>query len=170
MRRLLIPLISAMLVTIASVAPATAAKPEHSRPGSAPPIQITGACDFTITLTTTEDKSKTSVWEYEDGTVRILSRGYASGTATTEDGMTYTQRGGYRINVVIHPDGSVDVDVSGNLFGWYYPGDPIIGLSAGVFAVSGRGTESYAPDGSLVSARFYGGNAVDLCAQLAPEA
>jgi hypothetical protein len=145
-----------------------AAKPDHSRPGIAPPIEVVGACDFAITLTSTVDKSKTSVWEHEDGTVRILSRGYASGTATTADGMTFTQGGGYRINIVIHPDGSVDVDASGNLFAWYYPGDPIIGLSDGVFAVSGRGSESYAPDGSLVSALFHGGNAVDLCAALAP--
>lgn len=84
--------------------------------------------------------------------------------------MTFTQSGGYRINIVINPDGSVDVDASGNLFGWYYPGDPIIGLSAGVFAVSGRGVESYASDGSLVGARFYGGDVVDLCEALAPAA
>ena len=170
MRRLLVPLIAATALTVASVGPALAAKPDHSRPDLAPPTEIVGACSFPITLSTTVDKSKTSVWEHEDGTVRILSRGYASGTATTEGGMTYTQSGGFRIDVVIHPDGSVDVDASGNLFGWYYPGDPIIGLSAGVFAVSGRGSEGYAPDGSLVSARFYGGHVVDLCAAFSPDA
>ena len=171
MRRFLIALISAILVTIASVAPAMAAKPDHSRPGVAPPTDIVGVCDFAITLTSTADKSILSVWEYEDGSVRILNRGYANGTATnTEDGTTYTHGGGFRVNIVVHPDGSVDIDASGNLFGWYFAGDPIVGLSDGVFAVSGRGSESYAADGSLTGARFYGGHVVDLCAELAPDA
>jgi hypothetical protein len=171
MRRILVALISAVLVAIASVAPAMAAKPDHFRPGVAPPTDIPDVCDFAITLTSTVDTSKVTVWEEEDGTLRILNRGYASGTATnTEDGTTYTHGGGFRVSIIVHPDGSVDVDASGNLFAWYYPGDPIIGLSDGVFAVSGRGSESYAPDGSLIAARFYGGHAVDLCELLAPHA
>lgn len=148
-----------------------AAKPDHSRPGVAPPTEIIGICDFAVTLTSTVDKSILSVWEYEDGTVRILNRGYGSGTATnTEDGTTYADGGGFRVNIVIHPDGSMDVDASGKFVAWYYAGDPVIGLSEGVFAVNGRGSESYAPDGSLVAARFYGGHVVDLCAALAPDA
>lgn len=148
--------------------PALAAKPDHFRPGVAPPTEIEGVCDFTITLSSTVDRSKISVWEYEDGTVRILHRGYANGFATTDDGTTYTHSGGFRSTIILHPDGSVDVDVSGNLFGWYYAGDPVVGLTEGVFAVSGRGSESYAADGSLVAARLYGGHVVDLCAALAP--
>lgn len=122
-----------------------------------------------MTLTSEVDRSKVSVWETDDGTVRILQRGYASGTATnTEDDIAFTHAGGFRIEVIIHSDGSVDVNASGNLFAWYLVGEPIVGLSDGVFAISGRGSESYAPDGSLVSAVFYGGHAVDLCAELAP--
>jgi len=171
MRRVLLALVSATLLAIAAVAPAAAAKPDHSRPGPMPPIDLAAGevCDFAVTLASTVDTSTTSVWEYEDGTVRILARGYASGTATnTEDGITYTHSGGFRVEVVIHPDGSVDVNASGNLFAWYFAGDPIEGLSEGLFAISGRGSESYAPDGSLVSAVFYGGHVVDLCAALAP--
>jgi hypothetical protein len=160
--------VSAALLTIALAAPAAAVKPDHFRPGVAPPLEIVGVCDFAITLSSTVDRSKISVWEYQDGTVRVLHRGYANGFATTDDGTSYTHSGGFRANLVFHPDGSLEVDVSGNLFAWYYAGDPIIGLSEGVFAVSGRGSESYAADGSLISARLYGGNSVDLCAALAP--
>ena len=141
-----------------------------SRPGPQPPLDISAdVCGFAITLTSEVDRSKIKVWESEDGTVRILQSGYASGTATnTEDDIAYTHGGGFRSEVIIHPDGSVDVNASGNLFAWYFVGDPIEGLSDGLFAISGRGSESYAPDESLVSAVFYGGHAVDLCAALAP--
>jgi hypothetical protein len=171
MRRVLLALLSATLLAMAGVAPVAASKPDHSRPGPTPPLNLPAGevCDFAVTLTSEVDTSTTSVWEDEDGTVRILSRGYASGTATnTEDGIAYTHDGGYRVEVVIHPDGSVDVNASGNLFAWYFAGDPIEGLSESLFAISGRGSESYAPDGSLVSAVFYGGHVVDLCAALEP--
>ena len=170
MRRVVLALLTATVLTIAAVAPAAAAKPDHSRPGPQPPEDIAAeVCGFPVTLTSEIDRSTISVWESEDGTVRILQRGYASGTATnTEDDISSTHQGGFRTDVVIHPDGSVDVNASGNLFAWYFAGDPIEGLSDGLFAISGRGSESYAPDGSLISAVFYGGHVIDLCAALAP--
>lgn len=170
MRRILLALVTATLLTLAALAPAAAAKPDHVRPGPQPPLDLPAElCGFAVTLTSEVDRSTISVWESEDDTVRILQRGYASGTAiNTEDDITFTHAGGFRIDVVIHPDGSVDVNASGNLFAWYFAGDPIEGLSDGLFAISGRGSESYAPDGSLVSAVFYGGHVVDLCGALAP--
>jgi hypothetical protein len=173
MRRALVVSISVMLLTVASASAALAGKPEHSRPGVAPPVEFAAGdiCDFAVTLTSTEDRGTASIWELDDGTVRILIRGYASGTAAnTDDGLSITHAGGYRIEVVIHPDGSADVSGSGTLFAWYFPGDAIEGLSTGVFAVRGHGTEQYAADGSLVSAKFYGGHVVDLCDALAPAA
>ena len=170
MRRSRIALFSAMVLTIAVAGPAGAAQPFHERPGPQPPINLAAGdvCDFAVTLTSTVDTSKTSVWEHEDGTVRILSRGYASGNVTNdEDGLAYTHGGGYRIDVVVHPDGSADVH-AGNFFAWYFAGDAIVGLSQGIFAISGHGSESYAADGSLLGARFHGGNAVDLCEALTP--
>jgi len=171
MRRVLLALVTATLLTIAAVGPAAAAKPDHSRPGPQPPLDLPAVevCDFAVTLASLVDRSTTSVWEHEDGTVRMLIRGYASGTATnTEDGLTYTHSGGFRIEIVIHPDGSADIDASGNFFAWYFAGDPIVGLSESLFAISGHGSESYAADGSLVGARFYGGHAVDVCEALTP--
>ena len=170
MRRILLALVTATVLTIAAVAPAAAAKPDHFRPGPLPPLDLPAElCGFAITLTSEVDTSTISVWESEDGTIRILQRGYASGTATnTEDDIAFTHGGGFRSDVVIHPDGSVDVNASGNLFAWYFVGDAIEGLSDGLFAITGRASESYAPDESLVSAVFYGGHAVDLCAALAP--
>jgi hypothetical protein len=170
MRRVLFALLTATAITVASAAPALAAKPEHSRPGPAGPIDLPAGevCDFNVTLTAPIDRSKTSVWEYPDGTVRILARGYAAGTATnTDDDISVTNNGGYRSEVVIHPDGSVDVSVRGTFFAWYLDGDPIVGLSAGLFAAHGRGSESYAPDGTLLGAHF-NGRSSDLCAVLAP--
>ena len=171
MRRARLALFSALVLTLAVAGPAAAAPPFHERPGPQPPIDLAAGapCDFAVTLTSEVDTGKTSVWEHEDGTLRILTRGYASGTATNvEDGLTYTHAGGYRVDVVVQPDGSVEVSASGNLFAWYFEGEPVVGLSDGVFAISGHGSESYAADGSLLGARFFGGNAVDLCEALAP--
>lgn len=173
MRRALLVSISVMMLTVASASAALAGKPEHSRPGVAPPVEFAAGdvCDFAVTLTSTEDRGTTSIWELDDGTVRILSRGWASGmAANTDDGLSITHSGGYRIEIVIHPDGSAHVSASGTLFAWYFPGDAIDGLTTGVFAVRGHGTEQYAADGSLVSAKFYGGHVVDLCDALAPAA
>jgi len=170
MRRALFALLSAVALIATAVAPAMAAKPAHSRPGPAEPIDLPAGevCDFNVTLSSPVDRSKTSVWEYPDGTVRILVRGYAAGTATnTDDGISVTNNGGFRSEVVIQPDGSVDVSVSGTFFAWYLEGDPIVGLSAGLFLARGRGMESYAADGSLTGAQFYGHSA-DLCDDLAP--
>ena len=170
MRRVLCLLFAVGLVLVSAQA-VLAAKPDHSRPGPQPPLDLPAnePCEFAVTLASEVDRSTVSVWESDDGTVRILQRGYASGTATnTEDDIAFTHGGGFRTEVVIHPDGSVDVNASGNLFAWYLAGEPVVGLSEGLFAISGRGSESYAPDGSLVSAVFYGGHAVDLCAELAP--
>ena len=171
MRRVPFALLSALLLTIAAVGPAAAAKPFHENAGPLPPLDLAAGdvCDFAVTLDAPVDISKTSVWEHEDGTIRILNRGFASGTATnTDDDITYTHSGGFRIEVVIHPDGSADVTVSGTVFAWYFPGDPIVGLSDGLFAINGHGSESYSADGSLVGAQFQGGHAVDLCEELAP--
>lgn len=171
MRRAPFALLSALILTIATAGPAAAAKPFHENLGPQPPIDLAAGevCDFAVTLDTPVDTSKTSVWEHDDGTLRILTRGFASGTATnTEDDITYTHSGGFRIEVVVHPDGSADVSASGTFFAWYFEGDPIVGLPEGLFAINGHGTESYAADGSPVSARFLGGHAVDLCEALTP--
>ncbi len=170
MRRVLIALLSATAIMIAAAAPALAAKPEHSRLGPAGPIDLPAGeiCDFNVTLSAPADTSKTSVWEYPDGTVRILVRGYAAGTATnTDDDISFTHNGGFRSEAVIHPDGSVDVSVRGTLFAWYLAGDPVVGLSDGLFAVHGHASESYAPDGSFIGAHF-DGQSTDLCEVLAP--
>ena len=170
MRRVLFALLSATAIMIAAAAPALAAKPEHSRPGPAGPLDLAAGevCDFNVTLSAPVDTSTTSVWEYPDGTVRILTRGYAAGTAAnTDDDISVTHNGGFRSEVLIHPDGSVDVSVRGTFFAWYLEGDPIVGLSDGLFAVHGRGSESYASDGALIGARF-DGQSTDLCEVLAP--
>jgi|GEM_PF-4062726 len=152
--------------------PAFAAKPTHSPSEVLEPLELPAgtACEFGITLVTTDLKAKTSIWEDADGTVRILDRGFAAGYAESDEGRRTTHRGGYRIEVVIHPDGSLDFSGSGTLFAWYFAGDAIVGLAApGAYAVKGHLTESYAPDGSLIAARFYGGNVIDLCDVLAPD-
>ncbi len=156
-----------------SATPALAAKPEHAPAELPGPIEFPAGevCDFTVTLHTTEVRAQTSVWEDEDGTVRYMERGYAESYAENSTGDRVTHRGGYRIQVVVHPDGSVDVSASGALVAWYLAGDAIVGLTApGAYRVKGHGTESYAADGSLVAARFYGGNVIDLCQELAPAA
>lgn len=171
MRRALFALLSALILTIAAVGPAAAAKPFHENAGPQPPIDLAAGevCDFAVTLDSPVDISKTSVWEHADGTLRILVRGFASGTATnTDDDLTYTHSGGFRIEIVIHPDGSADVSASGTFFAWYFAGDPIVGLSEGLFAINGHGSESYSADGSLVGAQFQGGHAVDVCEALTP--
>ena len=153
--------------------PALGAGPVHSPSEILEPLELPAgtACDFGVTLNTTVLKSKTSVWEDADGTVRLLDRGFADGYAESEEGRRFRQHGGYRIEIIFHPDGSVVFNGSGNLFAWYFAGDPIFGLSdPGVYALFGRLTESYAPDGSLLGARFYGGRVVDLCDALAPDA
>jgi hypothetical protein len=172
MRRVLVILSSVLLLMLATAAPALGAKPEHSHEGAPPPLVFAAGevCDFALTIETLVDRSKTSVWEAADGTVRMLTRGFASGTATnTDDDISLSEAGGFRIDIVIHPDGAVDVEGSGTLVAYYFPGDAIEGLSAGIYEVRGHVTEQYAPDGSLVAASF-SGHAVDLCEALAPPA
>ena len=54
-----------------------------------------------VTLSAPVDTSTTSVWEYPDGSVRILVRGYAAGTATnTDDDISVTHNGGFRSEVL----------------------------------------------------------------------
>ncbi|MFN2417427.1 MAG: hypothetical protein ABR593_00660 [Candidatus Limnocylindria bacterium] len=162
-----------MALLALSASPALAAKPTHTPAELAPDIQLAAGevCDFAVTLATTEVRAKTTLWEHEDGTVRFMERGYAEGYAANADGDRVPYGGGYRIEVVVHPDGSAEVSASGTLFAWYFAGDSIVGLRApGAYAVKGRGSESYAADGSLVSARFYGGKVIDLCEVLAPGA
>ena len=173
MRRVLVLGASVIALTIAAVSPVAAAKPDHSRPGVGAPLVFAAGemCDFALTVSTSEVRSKTTTWEADDGTVRILDRGFASGVATnTDDEVSLHQQGGYHIDVVIHPDGSVDVKASGVLVAFYFPGDPVEGLSSGAWAVRGHGTEHYAADGSLTSATFQGQIIADLCHSLAPAA
>jgi hypothetical protein len=165
--------ILAILVALAlmGATPALAAQPTHAPSEILEPLELPAgtSCDFGVTINTTVLNAKTSIWEEEDGTVRLLDRGYADGYAESEDGSRITHRGGYRIEIVFHPDGSIDFHGSGTLFGWYFDGDPIVGLAdPGAYAISGRLSEFYAPDGSLASAHFYGGNVVNLCDALAP--
>ena len=169
-RSVSVPAILVALILMGA-SPALAASPIHSPSEIPEPLELAAGtvCDFGVTIDTTVLKATTSVWEEEDGTVRLLDRGYADGYAESEDGQRVTHRGGYRIEIVFHPDGSIDFHGSGTLFGWYFDGDPIVGLAdPGAYAIRGRLSESYAADGSLASAHFYGGNAVNLCDALAP--
>jgi hypothetical protein len=165
----LLAIVAALLLV--SATPALAARPTHLPSGPLEPLELPAgtACDFGVTLNTTLLRAKTSIWEEADGTVRILDRGLAVGYAESDPGLRATHSGGYRIEIVVHPDGSIDVSGSGTLFSWYFAGDPIVGLDdPGAYAIRGHLTESYASDGSLVAAHFSGGHVVDLCDVLAP--
>jgi hypothetical protein len=173
MRRYVSALAIVLALVLVSAGPALAAEPTHSPSEFLEPLELPAgtACDFGVTLVTTSLSAKTSIWEDADGTVRLLDRGFADGYAESEEGRRFTQHGGYRIEITIHPDGSFVFNGSGNLFAWYFAGDPIVGLSdPGAYAIHGRLTESYAPDGALLAARFFGGRVVDLCDALAPDA
>ena len=164
-------IVAALLVMGAT--PALAARPTHSPSEILDPLVLPAgtACDFGVTIGTTVLSAKTSVWEDADGTVRQVNRGFTVGYAESDEGRRSTHRGGFRIELVFHPDGSVDAIGNGFLFSWYLAGDPVVGLAGpGAYVVKGHLTESYAPDASLVAARFYGGKVVDLCDTLAPDA
>ena len=170
MRRSFAALATAVAVLLAMASPSLAAKPEHVVNAPLDPniLAAGGACDFEVSLVNVDLKSRTSTWEEEDGTVRILDRGWATGYAEGPGGQTDLS-GGYTIEIVIHPDGSIDFTGTGALFVWYFAGDAIVGLDApGAYAINGRVTESYAADGSLTGARFYGGRVTNLCTALAP--
>lgn len=172
MRRTVLGLLAASLMLIASAAPVVAAKPIHIPPSGGPGAPLVFAagelCEFPLRIELLTDQTKLSIWEYDDGSMRILSRGYVDQVAiNTRDGTSISQRGGYMIDLAIHADGSVEVRASGNLFAWYYPGDAVVGLAPGAFFVRGHGTESYDAAGALVAARFYGGSVIALCDALA---
>ena len=172
MRRSMSALAIVGALFLVSAAPVAAAKPTHSPSEILEPLELPAgtACDVAVTINTTVLKGKTSVWEDPDGTVRIMDRGFTTGYAASDEGTRSTHSGGYRLEFVFHPDGSLDVSGSGFLFAWYVAGDPIVGLPApGAYVLRGHLTESYAADGSLVAARFSGGEVVDLCEVLAPD-
>ncbi len=169
MRRSLVALATALSLLLATAGASLAAKPEHVQNVPLEPTVLPAgtACDFEVSLVNVDLKSKTSTWEYDDGTVRILDRGWATGYAEGPGG-TVDHSGGYTIEIVIHPDGSLVFTGTGTLFAWYFPGDAIVGLDApGAYAIRGRLMESYGPDGSLVGARFSGGHVTEICEALA---
>lgn len=173
MRRSFITLASVTMLTMAAVMPVAAAQPVHTRPAPSEPFVFAAGemCDFALSSAASVSRDTTSEWETADGTFRSLSRGYAAGVTTnTDDDISFSDPGGYKIDIVFHPDGSIDVKGSGVLTAFYFPGDPVEGLTAGAFAVHGYLTEHYAADGSLTSATFHGRIVADLCEVLAPPA
>lgn len=173
MRRSISVLATVGALLLMSAAPVAAARPTHAPSEIPVPVELPAGtpCDVGITINTTVLNGKTSVWELADGTVRLMDRGFTTGYAESDDGSRSTHSGGYRLELVFHPDGSLDVTGTGFLFAWYLEGDPIVGLPApGAYVLRGHLTESYAADGSLEAAHFFGGEVVDLCEVLAPDA
>ena len=74
-------------------------------------------------------------------------------------------KSGYRISIVFEADGTIEVDGTGGLFAFYFEGD-VSDLGPGLHSVSGHAHESYAADGTFLSATF-SGHSTNLCETMA---
>lgn len=170
MRRILSLPIAAMLCLMAATS-ALAAPPAHELIVS-PPLEFGAGemCAFPILLEATAERSKQTTFAVgPDGSQRLVTRGWATNRVTNlESGQSRTFMGGYRISIVFASDGSIEVDGTGVLFAFYFEGDAS-DLAPGMHAVNGHAHESYAADGTFLSATFTG-HSTNLCETMATSA
>ena len=110
------------------------------------------------------------LWKREDGSLLSFRDGIAKHWVAAMATIETTAAGAQervRDSIAFRADGSVDAWGSGILFAYYIQGDPGE-LGPGLHLVTGRVTEHYAPDGSLVRATV-SGRSVNLCEVLAAD-
>lgn len=164
MRHLGLSLALVASLTVAAVAPAAAAKPEHSHDPAPPLVLDEGPCDFPVVIDNAVDRGKTTVFAAApSGSERTLVRGFFEGLITnTATGATHSSVGGASVRFVFYPDGSIRADGMGTSFvAWYFEGDDV-NVEAGLYDVNGHVTEWYAADGSFIRAVVHG-KATNLC-------
>ncbi len=168
MRRLLVPVL-VFVASLGSTSAVSADPPEHiwTPPGEALEFAPGEVCDFGVRLENAGRDVKTTVFPpAADGSEEVMIRGGFVGIATnlaTDDSIE--ARGGAAIRITTYADGSSTAEYVGSaIWTWYFEGAPS-DLEPGLYDIDGRLVETYAPDGSLVSAEF-SGRAVDLCAEL----
>ena len=157
---------SALIAAVLLPGAVLAAPPSHYPSPNDPLVFDAGTvCEDAVLFENTTLRAKnTDFAPGSDGAQRLLTRGSGVSRVTNLDsGATYTFQGGVRVQITIGADGSLRFDGTGKLYiAWYYPGDASV-VGPGLFQMSGRLTEWYAPDGTYIGNAF-SGRTVDLCA------
>jgi hypothetical protein len=161
--------IAAACLVALTASPAAAAGPERTPLEGFTAIWPAGQlCEFSVQWDVAAGGHQLVFPEQPNGDVVFRSVGRARVTVTNLDSpqMSVFVRGGYRQDIVVHADGSIDAMINGTVLAGYYPTD-VGGPSLWLF----RGHLHDELDATFTAtAHSFRGNATDLCAALRPPA
>ena len=166
MRRVIVTLCSLALL-VAVFAPVAAARPQHGRGGFSFDYSFDAGdlCPFPVRWV--EDGSRMRALTFPvqpdgDQLVRYAGPQWSTITNLTTDA-TMVVGGGLRLDMLLHPNGTTDVRISGTVVAGYLPWDA---PGPSFWLLHGRVHDTL--DASLVTtSHTFNGRAVDLCAALA---
>lgn len=146
------------------VAPVAAAGPERSKISAWTVDFPSGTlCEFAVRWDFPADGTQLVFPVRSNGDQLVRAVGRLRGTITNvDDDRSFTLRGGYRLDLLFHADGTIDVVGSGSIVAGYFPTD-VGGPSMWFF----RGRFHDVVDATFTAtAHSFRGNATDLCAAL----
>lgn len=158
-------LLAAIVGALAIASPAAAAGPEHTKTGDVTIVFPAGlSCDFPVEWVSTANGNNQLVFEpRRNGDQVTRTTGTNITTATNLDtGASVSLRGGFRLDIVAHADGTVTIEGRGAIIGALFPTDA---GGPGMFWFRGHLTDQ-ADSGFNVSVHEFVGHVDDLCAAL----
>jgi hypothetical protein len=159
---------------LAAIAPAVnAAKPIRTPVSPSPLVLPSGlGCAFDVQLTPDADYRQTS-FEFSDGRLMYSTNG--SSTVTNLDDPSLSTQIRERGTVEFLYDEQANdfaVTASGQSVFYFFPGDqgPFgpVGADGGLFWIIGHVSETWDLDTDTITSFSYSGQAIDLCAEIAP--
>lgn len=173
-KRRLAVTIGTSAVLLAAIAPGVnAAKPVRTPVSPSPLVLPAGlGCAFDVELAAAEGYRQTS-FEFSDG--RLLYSTNGSSTVTNLDDPSLSTEVRERGTVEFVYDEQANdfaVTASGQSIFYFFPGDQgpfgLVGANGGLFRIVGHVSETWDLDTDTITSFSYSGQAIDLCAEIAP--